>query len=804
LTREVSRAYTIHILEDGSKEDALNLSYWFEQGWVWDDDYKGQTTILGLRYQIETVSTNPIVKAFIREKQRGNNTFWYLDLYTNVSDQSGTDTFRIKVMDAGKDMGFNTPDDLYAYSNDFDVVVDPTNDRPYWNLFETGSGFQKMLSPSQKNLVLTEQEAGCREDSQYKFMLSCEDKDGDFIEYSCSDDRVTIKPDLLDPQSKSEFYITPTNDDIPFLNLTIHADDFNGGTREINITIPVTNVNDIPVFVSVNGNEIDPDGDVATFQVNETESIRFIVEAMDIDMGDVMTLESDSDRPVIKKMDPTHWNISVQTTKDDASVGNIFFSLRLLDREKSFPATLDIDIEVQNIQDRPRWTKTLRADFWAYYDYDDPNEWETQNPETARPEWGEPVTFEAYASDIDGDILNYTWRFNGKGDQNLFFRYGSKAIYSFQPTDGNLSRKQNEEWVVNITVTDGHTTPLYYQFSLVVWSDDDNDNDGLPDMREKFFWGDLSAEPDEDPDGDGYTNYIEIGFENTRFPSEMTGQYSIDRNQMNPLDPEVRPGQSKPSGDDSPEQESDGGVNIPTWVIITVSIVVAIIVAGAVAILVIIRVNKILEDKEEEEIERKAEEMEKRQKEISGLYGGVRGDENFGPDQSTLSDLRIDLGGGVYHSEGSEMRKKSDEEREQDERKKRTGPAWESAVSGGPLFDSSSPGIEFGESLQLETIPDEEEVSKEKDVDITGSMDELLGAADSFREEDVKDAGGGEVLVSAVPMEDQMKMKSEDQQTGPRIPPPGQQPPTRQMPPGQMPPAKPVTKQQEKKPDDNQ
>ncbi|MGA1822646.1 MAG: hypothetical protein ACMUIG_08965 [Thermoplasmatota archaeon] len=774
----------IYMEEDGRLEGALNLSYWFEQGWVWDDNYKGQTTSLGLYYEIIPTSEDPKVTAILSEKG-DNQTYWTLDLYTNEQNWAGTEKFTIKVMDAGKDMGFNTQDDLFGFSNEFIVQVNSTNDLPIWAKFEDiGTSYTILLKSTQKVLKLDPKSVSCREDSQYSFGLSSLDIDGDFIVYTASDPRIKVDADKVDPQHKSIFRITPTNSDVPELNFTVTADDTNGGTRNLTVILPVTNVNDLPFFVSVNGTPVEGTDDEFQFTIDEEESIEFNVEAGDIDANDVLTLSTDSDRPRITKINDTIWNIKVESTKEDASVGSIGFILSLLDREKTYPSKLGITIKVNNLQDQPFWTPgKKKIDFWARYDERDVNEWVAPSVESARPEWGEPVLFQAFAQDLDADALNYTWRFSAVEGTEDFYRYESRVYFSFFPTDGNLSRTQNERFIINLTVTDSYTPEIYYQFEMVIWPDDDNDNDGLPDMREKFFWGDLSAGPDEDPDNDGYNNSIEIGFSVPLFDSEKKTPYSLNRNEIDPLNPNVRPGQAI-TGDDEIDNDEEEN-KIPVWIIVTAAIIIVIILGFIISILVIIRQSKKKDIQEEIEIEKKVEEMEKRQKEIAGLYGGKRIiGEDFGPDQSTLSDLKIDLGGSVYHTDGTHEHLVKDKSRDE-------GPAWQSAGGSGPLFDESRPGLELGESLKLEAVP-EDEVMEEEEVDYEGSMDELMSAADEYDEEAVKNAGGN-VLVGAVPMEEQIKRMQggEAAQGGPRIPPPGQKPPQPTpggIPPGQAPP----------------
>ena len=83
-------------------------------------------------------------------------------------------------------------------------------------------------------------------------------------------------------------------------------------------------------------------------------------------------------------------------------------------------------------------------------------------------------------------------------------------------------------------------------------------------------------------------------------------------------------------------------------------------------------------------------EMEKRQKEISGLYGDkMKAGEMIGPDQTTLDDLKIDLGGQVYHEDGR-VGKRS-----------KSG-AYDEGSAGTPLFDEDAPRLELGESLVID------------------------------------------------------------------------------------------------------
>jgi hypothetical protein len=323
----------------------------------------------------------------------------------------------------------------------------------------------------------------------------------------------------------------------------------------------------------------------------------------------------------------------------------------------------------------------------------------------------------------------------------------------------------------------------------------------MPDKRELYFWNSLDPEPNADEDNDGYTNIQEIGFQVPLYNEEKRSPYSIKANEVNPLDDQVYPGHPRPDIPIEEETDDTKGLfdTIPIWLFIILVAVVVVIVTIAVGIVVVLRISKKKDEEEDADLERRVEEMDRRQKELAGLYGIQKAGDAVGPDQSTLDDLTLDLGGQIYHEEGkrSLISASDEKDRQKGEEKKPTGPAWESGT--GPLFEDSAPGLEFGESMEVDTMeidPDVTEIEAEE-VDegaLAESMDSLMDAAEEFDEEAVKDAGGGNVLVGAVPMEEQVKQLQGGQAPpqGPRVPPPGQAPPAPQeTPPGQRPPQPP-------------
>ncbi|MGA1820036.1 MAG: hypothetical protein ACMUHU_03405 [Thermoplasmatota archaeon] len=785
---------TIYLQEDESMEGVLNLSYWKLMGWVIDDAYNGYTA---LEYGFEQMSLDPNLT--VRTRKTGLETpYWYFDVFSKVQNWFGKETFRITVTDMGKDGGFGTGDEKVGYSNWFTIQVNSTNDLPIWAKFnDLTTGFETTISPHQKELRLQKKDVGCLEGLEYKFAITANDIDGDFLKFETNmPDRIEVEVDGQDPQHKSIFIITPTNDDVPELNITVTADDLRGGKKNITIFIPVENVNNKPFFTSVNGAEVDEDGDVVEFEVYEKGTLKFNVSGDDIDYGDILNLLSPSERASISKVSAKNWTVTVATTEADAITGSIAFDLYLWDLQKTDFSALTVNIEILNVQDPPEWipgSGKIKVAFTV--DENDINEWgNREGGAKIQAEWGEGVMFEGFAKDRDNDILNYTWTIKNDNSGESFMVYGNRVMVQFSPSNGNVSILQSEKFIINLTVSDGfsETMDIYYQIQQWVWSDDDNDNDGMPDKRELYFWGNLDHEPNVDEDNDGYTNIQEIGFQVPLYDEERAIPYSIRSNEVNPLDPEVYPGHPKPSDtvdDDATEKEGLFDV-IPVWLFFVLIATVIVIMIVVVGIVVVIRMAKKKDEEEDEELEKRVADMERRQQELSSLYGVQKAGDAVGPDQSTLDDLTLDLGGQIYHEEG---KRSLISEKKVGEKEKPTGPAWQSGT--GPKFEESAPGIEFGESIQLDTMEIDGDVTEigHDGVDegaLEESMGALMDAAEGYDEEAVRDAGG-KVMVGAVPMEDQVKFKSGGGQVpgGPRRPPPGQEPPSEdQMPPAQKPP----------------
>jgi len=779
----------IHMEEDGALLGAINLTELKKNGYIQDDKFKGKDDLM---FGHEFESGDPIISARISTTISGNDTYYTLDLFARPEfpNEAGEERMRLKAIDAGTDGGFNTDDDLWGWSNWFTVFIDPTNDRPYWVGFQDRiSGKQINLQAGQTTMRLPEADSGATEDLQYQFTLYCLDADpGDFISYSTNrPDWINIKVDVNnDPQHRSIFTLTPTNDDVPEFNITVEASDSNGGTRNITLFIPVQNMNDDPQFLTVNGTDVTNITEY-WFTIVEEESVSFKVTATDLDAGDrlILTASPSPDNLDIQKdtVFPNTWTVSYESTKEDSGK-EIEFTLNVEDKDYASDQ-FRIVIDVKNAPDPPYFIgEKITLEY--IYDKEDQNEWGGGGGENIRAEWGEEVEFRAHAADPDQDPLNFTWTVRDISEPARFVRkyYGESFRIAFMPTNGDLQLLR-EKFRINVTISDGRFAPIKFQIEEFIWKDDDNDNDGMPDIREFYFFGGLGHPGDEDFDNDTYSNMEEIGFGVERAPSEFGSDPEVDPNAVpDPTNPESYPGRVNPPVVENGEKEDEEGLE--TWHIIVIVGAVVIILALIIGVVLVFRISKQREREDDEAAEKFIKEQEKRQKELEGMYGKkMKVGEIVGPDQSTLSDLKIDLGGQVYHDDGrtEKIKKRSDEQKD--------GPKWESAGSG-PVFEDKAPGIELGESLKLETVPGDDEEPDHSEIDegkLEESMADILDSAEKYKEEEMVKAGGN-VLVGAVPMEEQIRqMKGEQGAGGPRLPPPGQEPPQQgDGVPGQRPP----------------
>jgi hypothetical protein len=326
-------------------------------------------------------------------------------------------------------------------------------------------------------------------------------------------------------------------------------------------------------------------------------------------------------------------------------------------------------VKVKDNQNPPQWISGKDGIEVKYiYDLIDPNEKKDVNKfggAKIQAEWNEAVLFKGNAFDIDGDDLLYSWFILDLNGTLIATYSGLEVEHSFSPSLKNLTSEEKFKIILN--VTDGNFPGIETTRELFIRPDIDNDNDGMIDSLEMLYFGSLGiADPDSDPDGDGIPTGIEIGVD-TQLISD-------------PTKPPVVPSSTNSTGTSK---------SLPIWIPVTGSIIVVIVLIVLIGMVVVLKYSKMKEREEENDIEKRVKDMERRQREISSLYGVQKAGEVFGPDQTTLDDLKLDLGGQVYHEEGSvsSLGIKSGKLRgEKDE----TGPGWETAP--GPLFDDKAPG----------------------------------------------------------------------------------------------------------------
>ncbi len=861
----------IELNEDSKLVKAINVSDWvdytpyafetrydFAEGKYIKDDWYND--IYELYFELESEEEDAIVLGNLYDEWHGQN-YYYVDFNSNPNfkDQSGDVRFRLKVTDPGKDGSLQSVKDNKANTSYwFTVRVLSTNDVPEWKSFTDlmiGTGKLTDMSRVTDILTLDDANTSCIEEQEYSFRVNCLDVDGDFIklEVQTGDpmkSRIAVKRDTVDPRRAAVFTFTPQDSDLPLVKFNITANDEKGGIINVTIVIPVKNLNDEPFFLTVNGEAIGPKGDTVVFEALEKSTLQFNVTGWDIDPSELLTLSASPSTTRVVKTGPGAWDVSYIVP--DYTTRTSTLNLLLRDRQGSF-ADLTVTVNIKDVPQPPQFTDPIIMR--PLYDATDVNEWGGVGGKFIRPEFGEPVEFEAFAIDPDGDLLNFTWRFSNEKENINWTLYGKKVSMSFYPTQSKLSYAKREKFRVNLSVSDSVFGAIYGYIETWVELDDDNDNDGLPDNRELWFynlivdpesgrpekpeaWKEVSddsnwqkfadqmvqnykdqqvllteevkAEPlllfkpgddldmDRTEDNFRYTNKDEMGFNFPQQETELERTQRVNTYSIDPLDPLVWPGHQRVDPD--PTDVDPPPPPPPTWLIIGASIIVLIIITGVLVVIFILRREKVIEKREDEDLEKRVKDHEKRQAVIQGMYGVQKAGDAIGPDQSTLSDLTLDMGGEVYHEEGSHtltVKRKEDE---------KTGPRRERSDSG-PLFEKSAPKLDLTESLKLETIDISDDVTQMDhsgvDEDALGaSMDDLMDAAKEFDPNAVKNAGGN-VMVGALPMEEQMKLRQQGSQLGgPRLPPPGQEgvpmapPPRPPMPgapplPQQMPPKRP-------------
>lgn len=660
----------IQMKEDNNLPSAINLSELIELGLVVDDGYGGHSD---LDFEIESDPLNENITGNIVRR----NGSIFLDMVISFRNWHGSERFRLLVRDTGKDGCFYTSDDLTSTSNWFDAVVDPVNDPPVFEFFmDLMTGWRSEISPQQTSFDVDSKVSGCFEKQKYSFAINGRDVDGDFLTFTADDPRLVITVDNIDPKCTSVISFTPTNDDVPWLELTMEVTDGEGGFGELALNLWVHDHDSPPFFRTAAGRDVNTTGDVVHLEVEEKSPLTFSVEGDDADPNEKLELISsirDGVLSILSTGDST-WNVTVNSEWQMEN-DSFTFDLYLLDRAKVNMAVLKVILSVK--YDDP--TLFIPWDWLEVsYTFDISDSEFGSNP-VIRGEWNELVTFRGNAVASRNFVPLWTWEIKDDENRTLQIVDGNPLSIRFQPYDGKLGYVREGVFNLVATVRGKGVEPVQTGFRITITSDGDDDNDGLPDDREIIHFGSLDNGPEEDFDGDGYSNKVEM-MNPLGSPTD-------------PVDPLSYPGSSD---EEDPQRDPDvpHGIDLsaihPVLIVSLLAVLffVIVIVAG---ILVIIRRERRIEVVEEEEIEEKVRSMERRQEEIKDLYGVQRAGDVFGPDQSTMDDLVIDRGGPIFHGDDSMVILG-------------TGGQVGGEISRGPLLEDRKEGPLFKNGLQIDEL----------------------------------------------------------------------------------------------------
>ncbi|MGA1793027.1 MAG: hypothetical protein ACMUHM_03660 [Thermoplasmatota archaeon] len=663
--------HDIHMEEDKNLYDAINLSELVAMGIVVDDAYSGHED---LEFILETNRSNRNISVVFASR----NGYQYLDLVINFKDWHGSEEFRLGVRDTGKDGSFNTTDDRTAWSNWFSVVVSPVNDPPTFRSFmDLMTGWRWNLLPDQTSFEVQKKDSGCIEGLEYSFSLTGWDVDGDFISFIIDDPRFDIEVDDLDPKYTSVFSFTPTAEDIPRIDIPIRMTDGKGEVRGLTLELWVEDVPSPPFFISVNDMKVNSTGDTVHFEVDEGKKFEFSVVGGDRDPLDPLDLRSpaEDDIIVIRKTEEHAWNVTVKEGWTGMN-GKLSFDLVLWDRAKTDYTVLTVVLNVKTV---PPYLSLPFGWLDIEYGYDREDNELGQNP-TIGPEWGEKISLRGRSMNSKGLITLWKWEVRDEKNMVVQEHIGNPIEIEFLPSTGELGSIIQENFTISVTVTANDVEPATGRRTITVTTDGDDDNDGLPDGEEIRYFGSLEKGPHGDTDGDGYSNLMEM-MNPMGAPTD-------------PTDPSSFPGagdDNDPPGPDRPGDPGWFGISPILMVsVLSVLVLIIIIIAG---VLIILKRESKREEAEDQDIERRVDDMRKRQEEINGLYGIQRAGDAFGPDQSTMDDLVLDLGGSIYHGEESVI-------------VHRPGGHTGGEISGGPLPIKDGGGPLFKEKLEIDdTIP---------------------------------------------------------------------------------------------------
>ncbi len=183
---------------------------------------------------------------FVNIEQRGGTTIMasqsdddYMMDFSAPANFYGREEFRIKVFDDGIDDVPDTIDDLFIYSNWFNVTVNPTDDAP-------------VLEKVDGTTVATDIiELDAYEDMPFTVDMEASDIDGDDVEFMTNNTLFMIEA------GADAFNVTPTQDDVGVIWVNLTAKEVNASVLEddlmfdhVTLKITVHPTNDMPFITS--------------------------------------------------------------------------------------------------------------------------------------------------------------------------------------------------------------------------------------------------------------------------------------------------------------------------------------------------------------------------------------------------------------------------------------------------------------------------------------------------------------------------------------------------------------------------
>ncbi len=317
--------------------------------------------------------------------------------WTPGSDQIGAHTFQVTVTDR-----FGLTDRIQIT-----ITVQNSNDPP-------------VISP--------EPEIDAKQGVVATYMIQAEDPDipfGDVLRYSAFADAIQLSVD----QVTGRMTFTPTNDHVPYFNVTIRVQDLLGRSDETVLHVNVENVNDAPVFLI--------DGTTWTHEQNQGILLDLAVEDPDllIPVGETLTFTA----------------VGPDAFKPDED-GTI-----ALDPDQSLVGEHEV---TYTVTDGGGLTDVIVIT-WVITDVNDKPLIDTDPPSSVNED--EPFELTMEATDADGDTITWT------DDTDVFDIDPVTGTISFTPTQEDVGVHR-----ISITADDGrgYTAVLTFDLEVVNVNDD--------------------------------------------------------------------------------------------------------------------------------------------------------------------------------------------------------------------------------------------------------------------------------------------------------------------------------------------